>query len=106
MIEIVRTLGYFQYTEAKDYLSGLLGTASPKLDIAILKAFTEMQDDSEETVRILKESVSAETDSYSRIKILKMLYEYSDAGKRALEELEASGEFDDILFKHVKCKLI
>ena len=106
MIEIVKTLGYFQYTEAKDYLSGLLGTESPKLDIAILKAFTEMQDDSEETVRILKESVSAETDSYSRIKILKMLYEYSDAGKRALEELEASGEFDDILFKHVKCKLI
>lgn len=106
MIEIVKTLGHFKYTEAKDYLFGLLGAASKKLDIAILEAFTQMQDDSEWTVRILKESVSTETDLSSRIKIMKMLYEYSDEGKKALDELEASGEFEELLFQHVKCKLI
>lgn len=103
--EVILALGGLKYKEIEPKLLEMYNTQPEDVKQSIITAVSEMK-----TGNALNffQNVYEEADNWTtKRSILKALYEYSDAGRRTFDELEAkAGSQTAILFAHTKNLLI
>lgn len=105
--EIIRTLGELKYVEAEPEFFRRYAYAGVNERLSLAEALGIIASGNPEVIRFLIDDYKTSTDTVVKVRLLRVLYEYGDAGRQAFLDLKAGAPKTDArIFEHVECELI
>ena len=106
-IAIIHTLGELRYAEAEPHLIERYVFAGANERIALAEALGAINSGKPEVIHFLMDDYRKATDTVTKVRLLRVLYEYGGKGHEAYKTLKAEApEYDKIVFEHIECKYI
>lgn len=104
---LIRTLGEMKYIPAEAVFRRRYPSASFEERQTLAEALGMINSGSADVVRFLEYDYAHATDAVSRMKLLRVLYDYGDKGRAAYERLKREAAPDKaVFFEHIECNLI
>ena len=106
-VAIIRTLGELKYAEAEPHLIDRYVFADTKERIALAEALGSINSGKPAVVHFLMDDYRKATDTVTKVRLLRVLYDYGTSGREAYLQLKSEApEYDQIVFSHIECEFI
>lgn len=106
-VAIINTLASLGYSKAEDTLIGRYVFAGSDERIALAEALGTITSGKREVVDFLMNDYLKATDTVTKVRLLRVLYNYGEIGRSAYMMLKNEApEYDQIIFEHIECKYI
>lgn len=106
-VTIINTLAALGYSEAEPALIGRYIFAGTNERIALAEALGALNSGKQDVVNFLMDDYRKATDTVTKVRLLRVLYNYGEKGLDAYLTLKREApEYDRILFSHIECKYI
>lgn len=106
-IAIINTLGELNYAPAESHFIERYVFAGQDERIALAEALGAINSGKQEVVDFLMDDYRKATDTVTKVRLLRVLYNYGTIGKKAYQMLKGEApEYDKIVFSHIECEYI